>query len=1084
MGKRSVGLLILLIFSIATLVPVTPIVKGNGISSGTPWPMFHQNLAHTGVTSDIVRPPLALAWKQYQAGGSPVVSGGVVYVGSGDNNVYLYAFNASTGVLIWSQNTLNTLSAPAVSGSVVYETAEDGYVYAFNANTGGHIWKHATGSSIISSPAVFGGVVYVGSGDSKVYAFNATTGTSIWNYTTGDSVSSSPAVFGGVVYVGSDDHNVYALNAHTGAKIWSYTTGGSVDSSPAVFGKVVYVGSGDSKVYALNGTTGAFIWSYTTGGGVYSSSAVSGGVVYVGSDDHNVYAFNAHTGAKIWSYTTGKSVRSSPAVSGNILYVGSNDHNVYALNGNTGALIWDYPTDGEISSSPAVSGSMMYVGSDLFALYAFVSPTGPYLFSSVSHGSGSVSPSCQGGCLETVGSLISVTATPDSGWVVANWNITGASCAGGLSSNPCSFSMPNNPVVVSANFHLPTAMTVSYQVNGDGSSYSAPLLNYVQLGVSKQLTLTNAPVAVNADYGSAWSVTNPLQGSTGSERWWTSQPTIGKAYGQTINFMYQHQYRLTMNVNPSNGGKVTPISGWQDSIAPSLIIQASPTDWPMFHQNLQHTGLTPDNVTPPLFLAWSKGVGSWVTSSPAVTGGIVYVGTSGSLVALNATTGTTIWTFSPYVDHFYSSPAVSGGLVYATANDDLRDHYFYALNATTGAQVWNYSMVVSVPCSTDFAWGSSPAVSGGIVYVGSTNGNVYAFNANTGALVWNYTTRCQVYSSPAVSGGKVYVGSGNGDFYAFDAATGHVVWKVNYAPYEDSSPSVVGNLVYISDGALRALDASTGKVVWHQSGGWLSSPAVSGGMVYVGDSNNYVYAYKADTGALVWSYLTGGTYNGPSEVQSSPAVSDGVVYVGTGFDGISGFVYALNATNGASIWNYSTGAGGGVRSSPAVSGGMVFVGSEEGNVYAFAPGILNVSSVNIQATPSANFVFLSWTGSGNGSYSGANNPSTVTMNGAITETANFKQTGGQLSVSLVSPTNGTTVTSPVTLKVKVAGFVQGASITIVLDGGQVCSGSTDSTGAFSCKASVTKTGLSHSWYATASKTGFTSGTSPTWTFTY
>ncbi|MGD0977645.1 MAG: PQQ-binding-like beta-propeller repeat protein [Candidatus Bathyarchaeia archaeon] len=62
---------------------------------------------------------------------------------------------------------------------------------------------------------------------------------------------------------------------------------------------------------------------------------------------------------------------------------------------------------------------------------------------------------------------------------------------------------------------------------------------------------------------------------------------------------------------------------------------------------------------------------------------------------------------------------------------------------------------------------SSPAVSGGIVYVDSLEGNVIALNASTGALIWNYTTADVVFSSPAVVGGVVYVGSDDGKVYAF-----------------------------------------------------------------------------------------------------------------------------------------------------------------------------------------------------------------------------------------------------------------------------------------------------------------------------
>ena len=67
---------------------------------------------------------------------------------------------------------------------------------------------------------------------------------------------------------------------------------------------------------------------------------------------------------------------------------------------------------------------------------------------------------------------------------------------------------------------------------------------------------------------------------------------------------------------------------------------------------------------------------------------------------------------------------------------------------------------------------SSPAVAGGVVYVGSGDGRVYALNATTGAQVWNYTTGSFVFSSPAVAGGVVYVGSFDYKVYALNATTG------------------------------------------------------------------------------------------------------------------------------------------------------------------------------------------------------------------------------------------------------------------------------------------------------------------------
>jgi outer membrane protein assembly factor BamB len=51
---------------------------------------------------------------------------------------------------------------------------------------------------------------------------------------------------------------------------------------------------------------------------------------------------------------------------------------------------------------------------------------------------------------------------------------------------------------------------------------------------------------------------------------------------------------------------------------------------------------------------------------------------------------------------------------------------------------------------------------------------------------------------------------------------------------------------------------------------------VANGVVYVGSYDSNLYALNASTGAILWSFATGGN------VISSPAVANGVVYVGSG----------------------------------------------------------------------------------------------------------------------------------------------------------------------------------------------------------
>ena len=232
-------------------------LQGESVQAGDVdwWPMFHHDTAHNGYSNSTAPKTNRTLWN-YTTGSyvdsSPAVADGVVYVGSGNNNVY--ALNATTRAFLWSYHTSDVVdSSPAVVGGFVFVGSWDGNVYALNATTGKLVWSKKTGGPIVhSSPAVVGGFVFVGSWDGYVYALNATTGKLVWSKKTGGPIEySSPAVADGVVYVGSTDHNVYALNVATGAVVWSYPTGGVVKSSPAVAGGVVFVGSDDDNVYAI-----------------------------------------------------------------------------------------------------------------------------------------------------------------------------------------------------------------------------------------------------------------------------------------------------------------------------------------------------------------------------------------------------------------------------------------------------------------------------------------------------------------------------------------------------------------------------------------------------------------------------------------------------------------------------------------------------------------------------------------------------------------------------------------------------------------------------------------------------------------
>jgi outer membrane protein assembly factor BamB len=150
---------------------------------------------------------------------------------------------------------------------------------------------------------------------------------------------------------------------------------------------------------------------------------------------------------------------------------------------------------------------------------------------------------------------------------------------------------------------------------------------------------------------------------------------------------------------------------------------------------------------------WSSSIlGPVNTSSPAVVEGVAYVG--GRVVAaFNATTGAVLWSVSlgGPLSIPGDSPAVAKGMVYigasVTGQHGSSNGTLYALNARTGKTVW------SAPLSSSIT--SSPSVANDVVYVGSDDGILYAFDAMTGAEL-AAVAGVAGQSSPTVANGVVY----------------------------------------------------------------------------------------------------------------------------------------------------------------------------------------------------------------------------------------------------------------------------------------------------------------------------------------
>src|SRR6202165_2896060 len=320
-------------------------------------------------------PNQVLKWKARIPSGTiaysaAAVAGGLVYAGTNTSGA-VYAFDVKTGAIRWSFQTAghNVWAGPSVAGGIVYVGSDDQNLYALDARTGAKLWSFSAGTPIVNTPAVVNGIVYLGAG--ALYAPAASDGRQLWSgLATAAGVTASPGVSGGRVFVGvytpgaRGTPNFYAFNsAGCGAAycspIWSAVVGlppaapGELDgiqSSAAIASASVYVGAPDGKLYALDPANGAVRWAGQSHGSqttpqhpsptpLESSPAVANGVVFVPRLDGYLYAYAASGCAaatcpwlfaasvdggqgngfvsNCWNTTT-----SSPVVANGVVYVG------------------------------------------------------------------------------------------------------------------------------------------------------------------------------------------------------------------------------------------------------------------------------------------------------------------------------------------------------------------------------------------------------------------------------------------------------------------------------------------------------------------------------------------------------------------------------------------------------------------------------------------------------------------------------------------------------------------------------------------------------------------------------------------
>lgn len=332
---------------------------------------------------------------------------------------------------------------------------------------------------------------------------------------------------------------------------------------------------------------------------------------------------------------------------------------------------------------------------------------------------------------------------------------------------------------------------------------------------------------------------------------------------------------------------------------------------------------------------WSKNlVGDYESLGtgirPVLDQGKVYVADSeGKVVAVDATTGETLWKVKLEVP-VGGGVGIGGDLAFVGSTDGE----VIALEAGTGAERWRKQLSSEIL--------AAPSGNGDIVVAQVQDGRIVGLDAQTGEERWQFEIEVPVLtlrgtSTPLVKGNTVITGFANGKVYAFSAATGDMMWENRITVPQgrselerivdiDGQPLLVNDVVYAVSyqGRIGAV-SRTGKGIWYQDMNSIHGPAYGLAQVYVADTEGQVKALRASSGSVLWTNdeLSHRTLNGP-------AVAGGYIMVADS----EGYLHVLSQTDGRFLGRTKV-DGSGVSAPMASDGEALYILDNDGGLSAY-----------------------------------------------------------------------------------------------------------------------------------------------------
>jgi outer membrane protein assembly factor BamB len=402
----------------------------------------------------------------------------------------------------------------------------------------------------------------------------------------------------------------------------------------------------------------ALKWKANVGGGVYDSPLVYAGNVIVATvQGGTVYDFSASTGKLLWTRTIGNELRATPSIADGLVFVGNRlatsaslplPSYLYALRLLDGSIAWRAPLNGVTHGSPVVANGKVFIGT-----------------------AGGDPPQCIDG---------GITALDEStGAQIWKWEVNPQAHGGGSVWGAVSYDG-------------------TYLLFGTGNTCQTPIMTangaaaLTTDGTLAWSFVANRGSYVDDDTGSGVLVTQAKASFINKDgSFFSLDPATGRMLA-----------KVPLGAVDQRGGFTTPTSdGTTVLVGVGYLTDAASAAQQRSFCVLDASGLQRAGArrSPQTFIAgsysklealdqsgsvvWSKRMNAAIDGyAAAIANGMAFTELDNEIVALNLTSGTTLWSYQAQ-DSFEASPVLVKSGLYAA--DNSGNVYAFSIPVSTAA---------------------------------------------------------------------------------------------------------------------------------------------------------------------------------------------------------------------------------------------------------------------------------------------------------------------------------------------------------------------------------------------------------------